>query len=149
MIQDELKTREATGKRPLRWNFIRDNGEDDGAPILGDPVLIRRLFKNAFDNAAKHADSSIRVGISSLVDSGSVKIENDGLGISDQAIADFGVRRKQRILPDDVPGEAPDVSLGLGSVIMKTILELHGGKFVIRRMEGTGTQLTLFLPRVN
>lgn len=153
LLREEIRSREArekrvgevaaSGRTPLRWEFACDEGAR--GPILGDPLLIQRLFKNALDNAAKHAGSSVRVVVSALVDSLVVKVEDDGVGISDEAIGGFAQRRRHR-------QEGDGVSLGLGSVIMRTILELHGGRLVIRRLEGLeknrqGTQLTLFLPK--
>lgn len=170
LISDEVKTRQAQEKmvctkedKKLRWEL---NCADPETFILGDPLLIQRLFKNAFDNMAKHAKSFIAIHVRPSKDFINIVIEDDGAGISPEAIAYFGKRKKQRTKNFSLQWEEtknginemngtkrkPSLSLGLGSAIMKTILELHGGTFKIENQTNTekkahGTQLVLCLPR--
>ncbi|MDR3605946.1 MAG: HAMP domain-containing sensor histidine kinase [Oligoflexia bacterium] len=145
IIGQEVKSRRASSS--LHWGFERGRferaGESEEEAILGDPLLIQRLIKNALDNSAKHAKSKIEIRVEPVNDEIRVVVENDGPGISDEAIALFGERRKLRVPPK---GRGHDISLGLGSVIMKTILELHGGGLKIARVD-QGTRLTLEIPR--
>jgi signal transduction histidine kinase len=137
-IEEELRSRRMSAGK-LRWT----GSSGRSAPVLGDPLLVLRLIKNAFDNAAKHARSEISVGIQPRDGAVEVTIDDDGPGISDEAIASFGNRRLNREASE---GTGPASSLGLGSVIMKTILELHGGRLKIERLPSGGTRLTLTLP---
>lgn len=117
--------------------------------IVGDPYLVARLFRNVFDNAAKFAHSSVRIKLS--VDGAAVKvqIEDDGPGMSAEKIAAFGQRRSQRLAANS--GDF-STSLGLGSVIIKTIVELHGGRLQLESDAADsalrGTRLTISLPCV-
>ena len=132
---------------PIVWQVHGEERLKSQAFIAGDPLLIQRLFRNALDNAAKYAVSQVNISIALQDSFLAVTIVDDGKGISDSAIAAFGLPRKNRFQVGEVDR---DVSLGLGSVIIKTILELHGGKFAIRRRtpnEGQGTELSLLLPK--
>jgi hypothetical protein len=64
-----------------------------------------------------------------------------------EAVASFGRRRAQRILP---VGGNTFASLGLGGVIIKSVLSSHGGQLKIEsRQVGDavrGTRLTFIFP---
>ncbi len=147
LLSNEIKTREKTARAqgsPIQWKIASDEASEAEATILGDPLLIQRLFKNALDNAAKHARAEVAVRLLTLEAALAILIENDGNGITDHEIACFGQRRKNRFQASETQ---QGVSLGLGSVIMKTILELHGGTFDIQRKHGaSGTVLSIKLP---
>ena len=157
LLMTEVKGREtqkkiqtATHEPGIEWETNCNDIAYDQALILGDPHLIQRLFKNALDNAAKHAESKIKIHLQPSKNSISVLIEDDGPGITDEEIAVFGLRRKHRftVMTESKQG----LSLGLGSVIMKTILELHGGELKIGRRRNSktgqrGSQLVLSLPK--
>ena len=113
------------------------------AEVLGDPILLQRLLKNALDNAARHAGSIVNVALEPREGSAEILVENDGESITDEAIAGFGQRRKNRFQPGE---HARGASLGLGSVIMRTIAGLHGGSLEIGRRPGGGTRLRIILP---
>lgn len=146
LLREEIRSRQSQGmisgrnrEESISWELSPLNNQPSDAIILGDLLLIRRLFKNAFDNAAKHART--RVGVQLILgDSVQVKVTDDGPGISDEAIAVFGTRRKRRFTNYE---SKEGISLGLGSVIMKTILELHGGTLEIYRKNGTEVSITL------
>ncbi|MET3115903.1 signal transduction histidine kinase [Undibacterium sp. GrIS 1.8] len=115
--------------------------------IIGDAYLISRLFHNVYENAARYARSSVRTHIIRKADRIEITVQDDGDGMSEQVIRSFGQRRDQRVLV--APGKA-EISLGLGSVIIKTIVELHGGHFTIRNLQqvsaAKGTCLSFSFP---
>ncbi len=116
--------------------------------VIGDPYLIARLFRNVFDNAAKYARNCVRINIQSNDATVKVTIEDDGPGMSAEKIAAFGKRRSQRLAASSSDF---GTSLGLGSVIIKTIVELHGGHLQLESNAPDaalhGTRLTICLPR--
>jgi signal transduction histidine kinase len=146
LIAAEIDNRQAAaaGKDALRFEM---QGEFDAVGryvTVGDRHLIARLFRNVFDNTARHARS--RVAASLAMDEGFICacIEDDGPGMTPEAIAGFGRRRAQRL----VAGGDLSASLGLGSVIIKTIVELHGGRFSLESgADGSGTRMKIYLPR--
>jgi K+-sensing histidine kinase KdpD len=152
LLKNELKGREkrAGSTSGIKWELQCDEAANSEAFVLGDPLLIQRLFKNALDNAARHAASVVQVHLMPSKGAVEVRIENDGRTISDEEIESFGKRRKNRF---QVADSSHEVSLGLGSVIMQAITELHGGSISIMRKEsergagGQGTVLSLRLPK--
>ncbi|MCW7539191.1 HAMP domain-containing histidine kinase [Aquabacterium sp. A7-Y] len=119
------------------------------APVVaGDRVLLSRLFRNAIDNALRHARSRVQVKVRDAGDKLEVRVEDDGRGMSTAEIAAFGQRRGRRRQAD---AARPSLSLGLGSVIMKSVVEIHGGQLGIESGAAQGgppgTRLVIRLPR--
>ncbi len=158
LLQEEIAARQSQQKIPssvasslpkgkrIYWKLKKENTEgDEDGEILGDPLLLQRLIKNALDNAAKYTVASVVVKMHTKKESVILRIEDDGPGITDGAISKFGQRKKYRLSKMD---RDYSISLGLGSVIMKTIVELHGGQIKIERLnQPQGTRLTLIIPK--
>jgi hypothetical protein len=127
LLSSEIKLRQAQAAQQCKWSFTGlPDGNQSQSWILGDPQLIRRLFKNALDNAAKYAKSAVHVQLAQTESMLEVKIEDDGKGILEGQAAAFGTRRAHRFTHGQ-----NELSLGLGSVIMKTIAEMHDGRIEI------------------
>lgn len=136
----------ATGKQ-LRFELDDSATSGFNGHISGDAYLIARLFRNVYDNAARHASTCVRTRILPHGDALEIVIDDDGQGLSREALHRFGLRRDQRILAS---GSHAAVSLGLGSVIIKTIIELHGGSLKITNGDADsdfpGMRLHLYFP---
>lgn len=126
MLESELKNRQMASGPALQWK-LKTNTSRHGH-IFGDFHLISRLFKNAFDNAARYAQGQIQVEVFSRKDTLEVVVVDDGPGLSEDALTSFGKRRERRQLKER---DARNFSLGLGSVIMRTIAEVHDGKITM------------------
>jgi signal transduction histidine kinase len=116
--------------------------------INGDPLLLRRMFRNALDNAFSFARQSVRLRLEVKENEVAVFIEDDGIGLSPEALEAYGVRRVTRFLGTSQEGR---LSVGLGSVIMKTVAELHRGTLTAfnRQDEGgnvIGATIQIILP---
>ena len=96
--------------------------------IAGDEFMIRRLVRNALDNASRFAKRRIWLLSERTADGIRVTIRDDGTGFSVEAMQNFGVRRKEK--REGTLGQHGRLSLGLGSVIMKSIAESLGGRLV-------------------
>lgn len=131
LLEDELKNRQAASSGDLTWKLDLDSTSK--LSILGDYHLITRLFKNAFDNASRYAQSLVAVNLQVKGDEVEVTVSDDGPGLSPAQIQAFGKRRERRELKHR---DAKNFSLGLGSVIMRTIAEVHDGTLA---MESTPT----------
>jgi signal transduction histidine kinase len=117
--------------------------------VSGDGHLLRRLFRNALENALSFAKSRIAVSVE-IQGGNSVKIliQDDGVGFSETALKGFGERKVSRMME---PTKGNRLSVGLGSVIMKTVTEIHSGKLSARnRLDGSGkvigAELEIILP---
>ncbi len=127
---------------------LKQNYEGIPLEIHGDLHLITRLFRNALENSFSFANST--VSISTKVNNEKkieICIEDDGSGFSDEALATFGTRKVTRKLETKSGGR---LSVGLGSVVMKTVAETLAGEIKVsnRRLNGEilGARVEIFLP---
>ncbi|AHZ84362.1 Adaptive-response sensory-kinase SasA [Bdellovibrio bacteriovorus] len=116
-------------------------------PVLGDSHLIQRLIRNGLENAERYAESTVDVRIHDGSDSLTIEISDNGQGLDAEALKTFGQRREFRGRKITKNGH---FSLGLGSVIMKAITDLHNGTLTIEnRLSGNeiqGATLKITLP---
>ena len=117
--------------------------------VSGDSHLLHRLFRNALHNALSFAKSRVTVSIQLLgSDSVRILIQDDGTGFSEATLKSFGERKISRVMTQNKDNR---LSVGLGSVIMKTVTEIHSGKLSVRNMKDTsgkviGAELEIILP---
>ncbi len=112
--------------------------------VRGSREQLTRVVRNLLDNATRHADTAVRVSLTTN-DSVTLVVEDDGPGIpSDQREAVF--ERFTRL--DE--GRARDAGgLGLGLAMVRSIAEHHGGTVEITDpIEPTypGARLVVVLP---
>lgn len=112
-------------------------------PVKGDPHLFHRLVRNALENAFSFAGTKVRLTSKVGKNGICVIIEDDGPGFSEEALATFGTRRVTRRLESKPGGR---VSLGLGSVVMRSIVEALGGRMQASNRAEGGGRLELTLP---
>lgn len=115
--------------------------------VLGDPLLLDRLFKNALSNAFKFTKSQITIDLSLKGSNYIVSISDDGPGFSELDLKQFGVKKLSRVLSKI--SDDDQIGLGLGSVIMKELATLHHGTIIVQNVpfkEGTGAILQILLP---
>ncbi|MBX3017747.1 MAG: HAMP domain-containing histidine kinase [Bdellovibrionaceae bacterium] len=123
-------------------------GADDVLEVHGDEQLLRRVLRNGIENAKSFAKSKVllrwEIAADGKVD---VFIEDDGAGFHADVIESFGERRISRRLEAQQDGR---ISLGLGSVIMKTVIRAHGGDLKAANessLRPGGAQVQIRLPR--
>lgn len=133
LLETEVVSRQIASGQNLMWKLIQN--ENSSPVILGDSHLITRLFRNAFDNASRYAANNITVKINDLKDRVEVLVMDDGPGLSEESLQSFGKRRERRQRKEKDPN---DFSLGLGSVIMKTIAQVHGGQVEMMNLLQSG-----------
>jgi signal transduction histidine kinase len=132
----------SSGERRVR---LEKNLPETPIEIHGDPHLLKRLFRNALKNAFSFAKNEVRVSLEKK-DAGTVeiRIEDDGSGLSEDALKAFGTRRVTRVLDTSLKGR---ISVGLGSVIMKTVTHLHRGTLSAEnKPSGSGAVITIRFP---
>jgi K+-sensing histidine kinase KdpD len=136
LLGNELRNRQTGFANEISWKMKLTGNKNP--TIFGDFHLINRLFKNAFDNAARYAKSKITVELFSTINTLEVIVTDDGPGLTTEAIHSFGKRREQRQIMERDPR---NFSLGLGSVIMRTIADVHDGKISIDNTKEGGASL--------
>ncbi|MHB1286828.1 MAG: sensor histidine kinase [Leptospirales bacterium] len=155
LISSEIlqgKDRTADGVSPISWDLVTD-----GKPIkvVGDPILLKRLFRNALQNAGRFARTQVQITLDRVkkadgVQSALIRILDDGPGISPDEVALFGKRRTRRFATEGGISDS-EISLGLGSVIMAAIVRVHGGQLSVHNRKDmepsrTGTEVVIEIP---
>lgn len=114
--------------------------------FFGDEHAIRRAMINLLSNALKFTTSggSITCRLNTIVDGGlSIEIKDNGIGIDpekiDYVLSPFGQGHD--------PDQHVDIGTGLGLPIVKQLIEMHGGEFILDSEVGVGTKATIILPK--
>jgi signal transduction histidine kinase len=119
-----------------------DTGRVSAGRVHGRREQLQRMIRNLLDNAARHASSTVAVGLVTADDTVELTVDDDGPGIpiDDRALV---FERFTRL--DD--GRARDAGgLGLGLSMVKAITEHHGGTVVIEDAPIGGARLRVRLP---
>lgn len=107
----------------------------------GDEALLRHVFNNLLSNAVKYSPDGKQIFFSARKEgTGAVfEVRDQGIGIPvvDQKRVFEAFHRGSNV------GETPGTGLGL--VIVKRCVDLHGGRIDIRSEPGTGTCVTVRL----
>ncbi|MDR3606786.1 MAG: ATP-binding protein [Oligoflexia bacterium] len=129
---------------------LKNDLRSDRFEITGDAHLMRRLFRNALDNALSFAKSKVTIEfLAPSSEEITVLIQDDGPGFSADALKGFGERRVSRAVERSNDGR---LSVGLGSVIMRTVAEIHRGKLTAKNRttpsgEVLGAEIRISIPR--
>ncbi len=100
--------------------------------VAGDISMIERVLTNLLDNAIRHTPEGgvIRVRLEAAGDRVRVEVVDSGPGVASERRASLFVRPAQR-----VPGHEGS---GLGLVIVRQMLQLHGSDIELRDAPGHG-----------
>ena len=102
-------------------------------PFKGDLVLLQRMLVNLLENAKRHAISWVLMEARINGSTWELTISNDSKKLSQSELAEWGHKRKKRIIHDN--GPKLHTSLGLGSSIAKRIAESHSGTLAIEQKD--------------
>jgi signal transduction histidine kinase len=120
-----------------------------GEPAVAalDIELFERAVANLIDNALKFCRAGDRIILSATARSErvEVRVADNGPGIAVSDVAHLFDRFYQS--PQNVAPATGEGGKGLGLAIVKRIAELHGGDVRVDSEPGSGTQVTLSLPR--
>lgn len=115
---------------------------DDLGGAVGDESLLRHIFGNLLSNACKYSpgDRKVRFQVKREGSNACLVVEDQGIGIpeADQGrlFASFTRGSNVGMLP----------GTGLGLVIVKRCVELHGGWLTLESAAGEGTVASVWLP---
>jgi signal transduction histidine kinase len=150
ILNEESESVFAHGDANGKTVEIRGGLASEKYEVIGDAHLLRRLFRNALENAYSFAKSKVNIVIlDSAAHDLTVLVQDDGPGLSDAALKGFGERRVSRAVEIS---NGNRLSVGLGSVIMKTVAEIHRGKILASNRKNPsgeilGAEIQIFLPR--
>ncbi|MGA3302770.1 MAG: ATP-binding protein [Methylovirgula sp.] len=114
--------------------------------LHADRLALERVLAILLRNAVKFTDEQGRIAIRcrNMNGSTSIYVEDNGVGISAEALAQLGRPFEQfnAILEDGCKGS------GLGLAIARSLVDLHGGSLRIRSKPGRGTIVRIRLPKM-
>lgn len=127
----------------------------EDAAVLGDRALLRRALANLLGNAIAHGPpgSTVSVAVHHADADGffRIAVTDQGAGIAPERLPDLFTRYHRGDAghaPDGSKGldESRGAGIGLGLLIVKTIVERHGGTVAVRSEPGVGSCFSMRLP---
>jgi signal transduction histidine kinase len=110
--------------------------------VSGDRIRLGQAVTNLADNAARHANSFVRLTLDERPSGALIVVEDDGPGVpSDQRDHVF-----ERFVRLDVSRERASGGSGLGLSIVREIVLAHAGRVRITEGSGTGCRVVVELP---
>ncbi|MBE1488483.1 sensor histidine kinase [Plantactinospora soyae] len=108
--------------------------------IPADPMLLAQAFTNLLSNASRFTTTggSIDVRVTPIDTGVAVYVTDDGAGMTRE--------ERHRLFHRFATGRPLADGTGLGLVITKTIVELHGGEIMVHTASRHGTTFLLTLP---
>lgn len=113
-------------------------------PVWFDAPKMKRIFYNMISNAIKYSNEGGTIKIQSFLEDKKLKIDfiDNGIGIPEKQQDEIFKRftRGTNVSNKGIPGT------GLGLMLSKKIVELHGGKILLKSKENEGSKFTVVLP---
>jgi signal transduction histidine kinase len=113
-------------------------------PVWADPDRVTQILTNLVSNANKYTPAGGRITVAARRDGDSVRVEvrDTGIGLTPEEQAQLFTRffRARRC------GAEPAVGTGLGLVITRLLVELHGGQITVTSAPGEGSTFGFSLP---
>jgi len=110
--------------------------------VMADERLLRHILLNLLNNAVKYSPDAQPVAFRASVEDGSLRfhISDQGIGIPEEDLPSLfeAFRRGSNV------GQTPGTGLGL--VIVKQSVGLHGGEISVDSSPGSGTAFTITIP---
>ena len=115
------------------------------AAVPGVKRLLFEMLYNLCDNAVKYnrPDGQVRVSISENENTASISVEDTGIGIPEEQQS----RVFERFYRVDKSQSKQSGGTGLGLSIVKHVVQYHHGKLSLSSKPGTGTTITVELPK--
>jgi signal transduction histidine kinase/DNA-binding response OmpR family regulator/ligand-binding sensor domain-containing protein len=113
-------------------------------PVWFDVSKMNRIFYNLISNAIKYSHEGGEIKIKAFLKDDSLHIEfiDNGIGVPEkqQELIFNRFTRGTNVTNKGIPGT------GLGLMLSKKIIELHGGKILLQSQENVGSKFTIVLP---
>lgn len=113
-------------------------------PVWFDKAKMNRIFYNLISNAIKYSNDGGEIKVKAYLDDTKLKIEfiDNGVGIPEkqQELIFKRFTRGTNVSNKGIPGT------GIGLLLSKKIVELHGGKILLESIENIGSKFTIVLP---
>ena len=118
---------------------------EDNLEIDADPQRLGQALTNMVLNAVKFSDSGARIvlrGFAHSRDATHIEVEDQGIGIPEDEIEGIFGTFEQGKAGQEAGGS------GLGLMIARRLVELHGGTLSVQSQVGVGTRFIMSLPSI-
>jgi signal transduction histidine kinase len=140
-VQDELQHQHQNYRISIDFEEIPD--DDESVTMNGNKSLLRTLFNNLIDNACKYSENNmavinIRFNKSNCI----INVADTGIGISkedQEKVFEPFFRTKNA---SNYKG------YGIGLSICKRIVDIHGGRIILKSELGQGSNFNVILPHL-
>jgi signal transduction histidine kinase len=136
---DELVLAEARRLR-ARTTYTVDTSEVSGAQLDVNTEQFARVVRNLLDNAASHAETTVRVALFETATAITLEVSDDGPGVP----AEARERIFERFARLDDARSRDNGGTGLGLAIVREVIASHGGTIAVD--EPPGATFTVILP---
>lgn len=131
-------------KYPMEWET------DEALSVClvnGDPALLKRAVGNLIQNCITHNEQgcTIHIGVTAGNGRCTVTVADDGIGATDEQLATLNQAPHYMVCDESTAGQRH----GLGLLLVKQIMEAHGGTALIGRSVYGGFSVALTLPAEN
>ena len=115
----------------------------DNVQVLADPLRLTQIMRNLLSNSVKYNVESgwIRVTVVNEGQMAKVSVADGGVGIPNDDLAVLFEPYTRGKVPANIKG------VGLGVVIVKKLVEAHGGEVTVSSEPGKGSAFTFTIPR--
>lgn len=119
-----------------------DSSRLSGGRVSGDPTLLRLLLRNLIENAARHARTTVAIGLTEDADTMVLTVDDDGTGVPP---ADRGRIFERFVRLDDARSRDAG-GAGLGLAIATEIAAAHDGTLTVGDSPLGGARFEVLLP---
>ena len=121
--------------------------------MLGDETRMKQVVFNLLSNAIKYTNTggSITLSVASVKNKNKADQEDIIFTVQDTGVG-ISMEEQQAVFDKFYKGgaaSAPKSGTGLGLSMVKSFMELHGGRVALDSTPGKGTKVTCYLPRHN
>jgi len=142
-VESAVEQAEAAARR--RGVRLRLHLPDQPVRIRHDPQRIGQVVSNLVGNALKFTPRSgaVDVELRPETDGAQIEVRDTGVGIAPAELP----RIFERFFRGSSANEARSSGSGLGLSIVKSIVDMHGGRIAVESRLGDGTTFVVTLPR--
>ncbi|MFA7289213.1 MAG: PAS domain S-box protein [Melioribacteraceae bacterium] len=141
-----IQSIDSINQRAVQKNITIIYANNNEQKILADEKMIETVLRNILSNAVKFTRKYGKVVVKSTrLENGSIEVSvsDDGVGMREEDVVRlFRIEEKVSTLGTD--GE---LSTGLGLLLCKEFIDMHGGKIWVKSKVGEGSSFSFTLPK--
>jgi signal transduction histidine kinase len=141
LLREEIENiRTLAGQKQITINHSLDSELN----VTADLQMVKTILRNLISNAIKYSNTNGEITINAIEDNQYVEvaIKDNGIGITSEI-------QKKLFKIDSLhstPGTNNERGTGLGLLLCKEFVELHGGIITVKSETGKGSKFTFTLP---